>query len=194
MIIKFQIYSILHPIPSKGILESHTNVLLNRKRILNFYFTIFFSGTGKREVPSTYLRNASVYTPRPPQPKANAWLLRPEVFPRKDRDPYLPACSSLPGSSVPTSSNLNFSVLFLPGIRTGGRGAGEVASGPGPAANSAGDPVGQCLNLYGLSFPICNTRGVGLDSRTEGTLPVTFLEEDRTPESEIRERSRRPQS
>lgn len=42
MIIKFQIYSILHPIPSKGILESHTNVLLNRKRILNFYFTIFF--------------------------------------------------------------------------------------------------------------------------------------------------------
>lgn len=69
MIIKFQIYSILHPIPSKGILESHTNVLLNRKRILNFYFTIFFSGTGKREVPSTYLRNASVYTPRPPNPK-----------------------------------------------------------------------------------------------------------------------------
>lgn len=42
MIIKFQIYSILHPIPSKGILESHTNVLLNRKRILKFYFTNSF--------------------------------------------------------------------------------------------------------------------------------------------------------
>lgn len=42
MIIKFQIYSILHPIPSKGILESHANVLLNRNRIFKFYFTFFF--------------------------------------------------------------------------------------------------------------------------------------------------------
>lgn len=65
-----------------------------------------------------------------------------------------------------------------------------MASGPDPTTNSAGDQVGQCLNLSGLSFPICSTRErVGLDSRTtEGTLPVTFLEEDRTSESEIRER------
>lgn len=48
MIIKFQIYSILHPIPSKGSLESHAHVLLNRNRILNFILQ-FFSGTGKRE-------------------------------------------------------------------------------------------------------------------------------------------------
>lgn len=53
MIIKFQIYSILHTIPSKGILESHTKVLLNRNRI--FKFLQFFSGIGKREVLSTYL-------------------------------------------------------------------------------------------------------------------------------------------
>lgn len=44
MIIKFHIYSILHPIPSKGILVSHTNVLLNRNRLFKFYFTIFFLG------------------------------------------------------------------------------------------------------------------------------------------------------
>lgn len=42
MIIKFQIYSILHIIPSKGILESHANVLLNRNRIFKFYFTFFW--------------------------------------------------------------------------------------------------------------------------------------------------------
>lgn len=42
MIIKFQIYSILHPIPSKGMLESHANVLLNRNGIFKFYFTFFF--------------------------------------------------------------------------------------------------------------------------------------------------------
>lgn len=47
MIIKFQIYSILHTTPSKGIRESHTNVLLNRNRSFKFYFTVF-SGTGER--------------------------------------------------------------------------------------------------------------------------------------------------
>ena len=67
MIIKFQIYSILHPIPSKGILESHTNVLLNRNRILLFILQ-FFSGTGNREVPSTYLCKERIWvSPHPKQ-------------------------------------------------------------------------------------------------------------------------------
>lgn len=155
MIIKFQIYSILHPIPSKGILESHTNVLLNRKRIFKFYFTIFFSGTGEREVPSTYLRNASVYPAPPTQSKRFAAEVTEVV-------------------SVPTEGpgSISPSMLFSPRVlrsnifqreflcvRTGGRGAGEVASGPDPTTNSAGDPTGQCLNLSGLSVPICHTRG-----------------------------------
>lgn len=106
MIIKFQIYSILHPIPSKGILESHTNVLLNRKRIFKFLFYNFFSGTGEREVPSTYLRNASVY-PCPPT-HGTRFAAKVLSVPMEGRNPYLLACSSLPGSSVPTSSNVNF--------------------------------------------------------------------------------------
>lgn len=77
MIIKFQIYSILHPIPSKGILESHTNVLLNRKRILNFYFTTFFLVlVRERSLQPTFVMHLCTHTPHP-HPKANAWLLRP---------------------------------------------------------------------------------------------------------------------
>lgn len=53
MIIKFQIYSILHSthtVPSKGMLESHENVLLNRNRFwffFFFFFTSFFLVLGK---------------------------------------------------------------------------------------------------------------------------------------------------
>lgn len=39
------------------------------------------------------------------------------------------------------------------------------------------ETVDTFLNLAGLSFPICETRGVDLGSRKAyGTLPVTFWE------------------
>lgn len=90
MIIKFQIYSILHPIPSKGILESHAHVLLNRNRIFKFYFTVF-SGTGKRSLRPTLVMHLCI-----PPPKANVLLLKFYGFQWKDHDPSLLACSCLP--------------------------------------------------------------------------------------------------
>lgn len=66
MIIKFQIYSILHPIPSKGILESHTNALLNRNRILLFILQFsFLVLVTEKSLPPTFIPNL-----RAP-PKAN---------------------------------------------------------------------------------------------------------------------------
>lgn len=83
MIIKFQIYSILHTIPSKGILESHTNVLLNRTGVLNFILQFFLVLV--REVPSTYLGNASVSPALPPTEADVLQLKFSEVFRWKDR-------------------------------------------------------------------------------------------------------------
>lgn len=121
MIIKFQIYSILHKIPSKGILESHTNVLLNRNRSFKFYFTVFFLVL-VREVPSTYLGNASVSPPFPP-PKADVVQLKfSEVFRWKDGGFHLPWHALLFFSTCsyfPKSSHGSFSVRLLPGVRTG---------------------------------------------------------------------------
>lgn len=178
MIIKFQIYSILHPIPSKGMLESHANVLLNRNGIFKFYFTFFFPGAGKRE---TSLQPTFVTRLGHPRPKRTflerftAAVLRAPVEGPGPTSPGL-RFSSHPLFPFQNGPTLISPSPFLPGVRTGGSAAEDLASSPGPTTNCWGPWVNLLTSLASVFSPVTRER-VGLDSRRAGwTLPGTFQE------------------
>lgn len=170
MIIKFQIYSILHPIPSKGILESHTNALLNRNRILLFILQFsFLVLVTEKSLPPTFIPNLRA----PPQSKC-----LPEVLSAPGEGPG-PLSSGVLLSPTVLSKLFRRQLLCAFPACCQGQGAVTLQKWPQlpvrPVTLLGTRRIHFLTSLSSVSPSV--TRGVDLDSRrVEGTLPVTFWE------------------